>query len=771
VRTLITGGAGFIGSHLCERFLAEGHNVLCVDNFITGRPDNIRHLLDNPKFRVIVHDVSEPLFVDGLVDNVLHFASPASPVDYQDSPIQTLKVGSLGTHVTLGIAKAHRARYLIASTSEVYGDPEVHPQTEDYWGRVNPVGERSMYDEAKRFAEAMTMGYHREHGVETHIVRIFNSILADQVIVACDDDGIFIGPVGEYADRIRGDHQTRTVRVPAFAPDTRRMELRPALALTEHKPRADAFELTLRYGRSLKVTGDHSVFVPGPDGQPTPKPARDIRPGDAVAIPARLPVTERDRPELDVGAEFVARQVDDPWDWAVQHPDLTRQVTERRAEVNTLLAATGRYTPTRSLSAAVGVISRKYIRRGRVPLPVVRELGLAVPDGAEILPHGSSDRGIRNRIRLTDDVLWLCGFYLAEGAEHSGDKSHFISLCSNEEYLRRARAILEQAFGVATGYVPPGPGRGPSVYAHSKVLHRVFRDLLGLRDRRIPGWVMQLPLSRVKHFLEGFRCGDGTHSGKKVGNELCFDTTSEWLATDLNYLLLRFGIVASFGRYETTFRQKYGDRRFPFYRLTVCELDTFDVLSWDRGVAQTLNARRTGDLVWARVKEVRPCLLSPRVYDFSVPGHENFVAGNGVCSHNTYGERMRLDDGRVLPNFVGQALRGEPLTIYGDGKQTRSFCYVSDLVDGIYRLLHADYHLPVNIGNPSEITIREFAEEILKLTGAKSPLVNKPLPADDPKQRKPDISLARKLLGWEPKVGREEGLRRTIEYFKRQVRA
>ena len=259
---------------------------------------------------MIVHDVSKPLYVDGLVDNVLHFASPASPVDYRDSAIQTLKVGSLGTHVTLGIAKAHRARYLIASTSEVYGDPEVHPQTEDYWGHVNPVGERSMYDEAKRFAEAMTMGYLREHGVKTHIVRIFN----------------------------------------------------------------------------------------------------------------------------------------------------------------------------------------------------------------------------------------------------------------------------------------------------------------------------------------------------------------------------------------------------------------------------------------------------------------------------TYGERMRLDDGRVLPNFVGQALRGEPLTVYGEGKQTRSFCYVSDLVDGIYRLLHADYHLPVNLGNPSEITIREFAEEILKLTGSKCPLVNRPLPADDPRQRKPDISLARKLLGWEPKVGREEGLRRTIEYFKGQVR-
>ena len=309
MRTLITGGAGFVGSHLCERFLDEGHEVICVDNFITGRPANIEHLRVNPKFRIIVHDASQPLFVDGLVDNVLHFASPASPVDYVKSSIQTLKIGSLGTHVSLGIAKAHGARYLLASTSEVYGDPVVHPQTESYWGNVNPVGERSMYDEAKRFAEAMTMAYHREHGVNTHIIRIFN----------------------------------------------------------------------------------------------------------------------------------------------------------------------------------------------------------------------------------------------------------------------------------------------------------------------------------------------------------------------------------------------------------------------------------------------------------------------------TYGPRMRLDDGRVLPNFVGQALRGDPITVYGEGQQTRSFCYVTDLVDGIYRLLFKDYHMPVNLGNPSEITIMEFADEILRHTGSKSPIVYKPLPPDDPKQRKPDITLARKLLGWEPKIGRDEGLKLTLEYFRTKV--
>jgi dTDP-glucose 4,6-dehydratase len=308
-RTLITGGAGFLGSHLCERFLAEGHEVICMDNLITGNPDNVAHLIGNPNFSFVHHDVTNFIYVAGELDYVLHFASPASPIDYLKLPIQTLKVGSLGTHNALGLAKAKGARFLIASTSEVYGDPLVHPQTEDYWGNVNPIGFRGVYDEAKRFAEAITMAYHRYHGVETRLLRIFN----------------------------------------------------------------------------------------------------------------------------------------------------------------------------------------------------------------------------------------------------------------------------------------------------------------------------------------------------------------------------------------------------------------------------------------------------------------------------TYGPRMRLDDGRALPAFMGQALRGEPITVFGDGSQTRSFCYVDDLVEGIYRLLMSDETGPVNIGNPDEVSIKEFAEEVVALTGSKSEITYKDLPADDPKTRRPDISKAREVLGWEPKVGRSEGLRRTLEYFQGAV--
>jgi len=308
-RILITGAAGFLGSHLCDRFLKEGFHVVGMDNLLTGSIKNIEHLFPVKEFEFYHHDVTKFVHVPGNIDYILHFASPASPIDYLKMPIQTLKVGALGTHNLLGLAKSKGSRILVASTSEVYGDPLVHPQVEEYWGNVNPVGPRGVYDEAKRFMESITRAYYTFHGVETRIIRIFN----------------------------------------------------------------------------------------------------------------------------------------------------------------------------------------------------------------------------------------------------------------------------------------------------------------------------------------------------------------------------------------------------------------------------------------------------------------------------TYGPRMRLDDGRALPTFLSQALRGEDITVYGDGSQTRSFCYVSDLVDGIYRLLMSDYTMPVNIGNPSEITLLQFAEEVLKLTGSKSKIVYMPLPQDDPKQRQPNITKAKTLLGWEPKVGREEGLKLTYEYFKQHI--
>jgi dTDP-glucose 4,6-dehydratase len=173
--SLVTGGAGFLGSHLCERLLREGHRVVCVDNLVTGRVGNMAHLVEHDGFVFLRHDVSLPFTIAEPIDNIFHFASPASPIDYLELPIQTLKVGSLGTHNTLGLAKAHGASYVMASTSEVYGDPQIHPQPESYWGHVNPIGPRGVYDEAKRFSEAIVMAYHRVHGIDTRIARIFNT--------------------------------------------------------------------------------------------------------------------------------------------------------------------------------------------------------------------------------------------------------------------------------------------------------------------------------------------------------------------------------------------------------------------------------------------------------------------------------------------------------------------------------------------------------------------------------------------------------------------
>ncbi|MHB1864248.1 MAG: UDP-glucuronic acid decarboxylase family protein [Gemmatimonadaceae bacterium] len=251
MRIVITGAAGFLGSHLCDRFLADGHTVVGIDNLVTGHPDNIAHLMGNAAFEFIRHDVSTFTYVAGPVDGVLHFASPASPIDYLELPIQTLKVGSLGTHNALGVAKAKGARFLLASTSEVYGDPLEHPQKEAYWGNVNPVGPRGVYDEAKRFAEAMTMAYHTYHGLDTRIVRIFNTygprmrprdgrVVSNFIVQALNGEPITIYGEGRqtrsfcyvsdevdgiYRLFMRGDHQPTNIGNPTEHTVTQLAEL------------------------------------------------------------------------------------------------------------------------------------------------------------------------------------------------------------------------------------------------------------------------------------------------------------------------------------------------------------------------------------------------------------------------------------------------------------------------------------------------------------------------------------------------------------------
>ncbi|MDP9345772.1 MAG: GDP-mannose 4,6-dehydratase, partial [Actinomycetota bacterium] len=299
--SLVTGGAGFLGSHLCDELLRRGHRVICVDNLETGSLANIEHIRA-PEFRFEHIDIIAPYFVDADVDFVYHLASPASPIDYLRLPLHTLKVGSHGTHHTLGLAKVHRARFLIASTSEVYGDPQVHPQPEDYWGHVNPIGPRGVYDEAKRYAEALTMAYHRQQGVDTGIMRIFNSILADEQVLYDDGRELRRERVSDVAARLASvstpagyasgsaaapgvgfspalEHPLRDVRVPAFGAGGT-MTAAPAASLIAHPTDERCYEVRTRYGRSIRVTGHHSIFVEGPEGEPEARPVEELEVGD-----------------------------------------------------------------------------------------------------------------------------------------------------------------------------------------------------------------------------------------------------------------------------------------------------------------------------------------------------------------------------------------------------------------------------------------------------------------------------------------------------------
>ncbi|MEA2398062.1 MAG: dTDP-glucose 4,6-dehydratase [Thermoleophilaceae bacterium] len=790
---LITGGAGFLGSHLCDYLLGRGNRVICVDNFDTGSLHNIEHL-KRDDFRFLLLDITQHFEIDEDVDFIYHMASPASPIDYARLPLHTLKVGAYGTHNTLGLAKLKRARFMIASTSEVYGDPLVHPQPETYWGNVNPIGPRGVYDEAKRYAEALTMAYLRQQGVDTAIARIFNSILADEQVLFDDGRELQRIEVSELAVRLGGrvaaagylprersraggaavlevdpspavEYPLAGFRVPAVG-EGARSTAADATALIAHPPSGPCFEVRTRYGRSIRVTGDHSVFVEGEDGGLEARPVADLAPGDAIAVARRIEVPERDRSEVDM-LDVWRHAEGDPWDLTLEAPGLGEMAWSRRRELFGLLVSERRNAGPNWRNGAWTKLIRMR-QTDRLPLPVARRLGQPLPSEAKVrLRIAGRSVPLPAKIAISDELLWLLGLYVAEGCMHERPGRAFLTISGEDSILDRAAAVVERSFGLHVVRAKPSDGRSGAIFVHSKLLLRLF-DFLGLDDnrKRIPGWILGLPLSRLKWFIEGYREGDGVHSGAKLIEAVRheFSTIHDELKDDLIVAFARFGLVPSVGGYSSTFKARTGPRRYPFWRLTLANVHPWSPLEWDRGVSQRLNARTTGDVVWAAVTEIEEIEPTGLVYDFSVPGLENFWAGTGVVAHNTYGPRMRPNDGRAIPTFLQQALTDKPLTVFGDGSQTRSFCFVDDLVRGLVSLAESGVHEPVNIGNPDEMSLLEMAKLVVELTESRSEIVFEALPVDDPQVRQPDITRARDLLGWEPQVELRDGLRQTIDH-------
>jgi len=785
--TVVTGGAGFLGSNLCDYLLARDHRVICVDNLETGSLGNIAHIRDDARFSYRMVDITSHFEIDEPVDFVFHMASPASPIDYARLPLHTLKVGAYGTHNSLGLAKVKRARFLLASTSEVYGDPLVHPQPETYWGNVNPIGPRGVYDEAKRYAEALTMAYLRQQGVDTAIVRIFNSVLADEQVLY--DDGrelrretaeqaamrlgirsrsvAYAGGGSDGATADATEFPLEGVSVPAFGQDSR-VESHEASALIAHPTDQCCFEVRTRYGRSIRVTGDHSIFVES-EGGPEPRPVTELEVGQRVAVARRIEVPERDRTEIDM-LDVWQRAERDPWDLTVEAPGLGALAWEQRQDLFGLLASERRNAGPNWRNGAWTRIIRMR-ETDRLPLPVARRLGCPLPPQTRVRQRvAGRSVALPRAISMSDDLVWLLGLWVAEGCinERTGDS--FMTISGDAELLARAATVIEDGLGLHCVWAKASKARSASIFVHSKLLCLLMDHLgFGQNRKRIPGWILGLPLARLKWFVEGYREGDGVHSGKKLeaGVRHEFSTVSEELKDDLIVVFARFGLVPSVGRYESRLRKKTGDRGYPFWRLTLCQVSPWSPLEWDCGTEQVLNARVTGDLVWASITAIEEIEATPLVYDFSVPGVENFWAGTGVMAHNTYGPRMRPNDGRAIPAFMSQALTGKPVTVFGDGSQTRSFCYVDDLIRGLVLLAESGVHDPVNIGNPSEMTLLEMAEQVVEATGSASEVVFEALPVDDPQVRQPDITRARELLGWEPEVALPEGLPRTVEYFSR----
>lgn len=663
-RIIVTGGAGFLGSNLCSRLLKEGNEVLCVDNFYTGRKSNIQKLMDNKSFEVIRHDITLPIYIEG--DEIYNLACPASPPHYQFNPVQTTKTSVIGSINMLGIAKRLKIPILQASTSEVYGDPEVHPQPESYRGCVSTTGIRSCYSED---TEVLTdKGW-----------RLFKDLDRTEKIAVLNNDDSF-------------GYET------------------PSEFLCE-KYDGKMIEFS-NLNIDLMVTPNHKMLV-----------------------------KKRCRKKYEL---IEARE---DFDW------------RRSYLLKSSLSYKGKYEEW-------FYFNKKNFNMRNAKKEFVEKINM-------------------------NDWLQFLGYYLSEGNCDISKRIRVVNSKEYETYSYRVQISQSKEKNFKTwSKINSLLERLPFKFSYSghqfticnKQLFQYVNKFGKSHQKFIPQDILNLSTGQLKILLSSLCEGDVSFTKTRQNKErICYYSTSKDLLGNIQEILLKIGWI---GNITVNRSNEDDDNKFSVYCINIIDPKTRE---------------KQGNRYSNRLEKY----YSGNVYCVTVPSHKIFVRRNGkvvICGNcydegkrcaetlffdynrqyktdikvirifNTYGPNLCPGDGRVVSNFIVQALKNENITIYGNGNQTRSFCYVDDLIDGMIKMMNSkDFTGPVNLGNPTENTILELAEKIINLTNSNSEIVFNPLPQDDPVKRKPVIDLAKEKLNWEPKVSLEEGLKSTINYFREKL--
>jgi len=765
---LITGGAGFIGSHIVD-LLKDKNKITVLDNLSAGRKENIP---DIPLIQKNVEDIKKE-DVQGF-DAIIHASAQVSTFLSVDYPHEDFRSNCLGTFRLFEACRKWNDNALIIYTSSrsVLGnipEPKIADETFPY----NPS---TFYNVHKIYGENLCKIYSELYGMKFVILRPSNSILADERIIAINDGELHVESAQEFFDPRIGSFCNNLIFVPAFNPLTGKTNLHQVSDLIRHKnDNQDAFEIVTRYGRHVKVTGDHSVFkwVPRWRSSPLTKgkleaiPVRNLNVGDYVAIPSKLPMIEKDVKGINLlNVLFKSLPEEDLWFISVVSDKLLPLIEQNKHKIRILYKERKKCTFKNSYFAW-----RRYKKLRSLPLPIIKKLGIRIPKDAYLRVNKVL---FPVKVKLTNDLLWFLGFCVAEASYCFKKGNYFIAFASNDYLVKKAKKIIKRHFKLHI--VELHRNGMPIVYVHSKILLLLFKyglkfPLVISKKRYVPSWILQLPLSRLKHFLNGYREGDGAHTGEWTEKLHSFTTVSKQLADDIILVLLRFGVVGCLREEKAKFRKKYGEKEFPYYKIEIWGLKNFNMLNWDKGVIQTLNVHKFGDLLLAKIKQINSIKTTEFVYDFTVPGVENFIGGNGICCHNCYGPRQpywKKGWYNFISFWIKLALENKPIPIYGTGEQIRDYVYVVDTARAYVLVLENKktigevFLLPTGIGT----SLNELARKITDLTNSKSKIQYLPTRKGDIQRFVGSYEKAKTMLGWVPKVTLDEGLKKEIEWCK-----